>query len=286
MTPCIFVSDLHGRYRRYEALFAAIRELAPRGVFLGGDLLPFPSWHRAGGPPVDDFVRDYLAPELESLREGMRNRYPRIFLIPGNDDPRAAAQAFLDLEPRGLWTWAHERAVAFQDHTVLGYAYVPPTPFLLKDWERYDMGRGVPPGCVSPEEGYRSVAVSENVSRYATIAQDLEILASGCEMQRAILLAHSPPYGTRLDRALLDGKSIDHAPLDVHVGSMAIRRFIEARAPRLALSGHIHESARLTGAWHDRLGRTLCLSAAHDGPELALVHFDLDDLEGATRELR
>ena len=286
MTSCLFVSDLHGRAHRYQALFAAIRELVPRAVFLGGDLLPFPSRHRALAPRVDDFVRDYLAPELESIREALRDRYPRIFLIPGNDDPRAAALALLDLEPLGLWTWAHERAVDFQDHTVLGYAYVPPTPFLLKDWERYDMGRAVSPGCVSPEEGYRSVAVPENVSRFATIAQDLERLASGCEMERTILLAHSPPYGTRLDRAALDGKSIDHAPLDVHVGSVAIRRLIETHSPRLALSGHIHESPRLTGAWQDRLGRTLCFSAAHDGPELALLRFDLDDLSGATRELR
>ncbi|HET9234286.1 MAG TPA: metallophosphoesterase, partial [Candidatus Eisenbacteria bacterium] len=280
-----FVSDLHGRAHRYQALFAAIRELVPKAVFLGGDLLPFPSRHRAAAPQVNDFVRDYLAPELESIREELRDRYPRVFLISGNDDPRAAALAFVDLEPQGLWTWAHDRAVGFQNYIVLGYAYVPPTPFLLKDWERYDMGRTVPPGCVSPEEGYRSVAEPENVSRFATIAKDLERLASGCEMERTILLAHSPPYGTHLDRAALDGKSIDYAPLDVHVGSVAIRRFIETRAPHVALSGHIHEAARLTGAWQDRLGRTLCMSAAHDGPELALVRFDLDDLSGATREL-
>ena len=78
---------------------------------------------------------------------------------------------------------------------------------------------------------------------------------------------------------------MDHVPLDVHVGSIAIRRFIEARQPRLTLHGHVHESARLTGSWQDRIGRTVCLSAAHDGPELALVRFDLDRPEEATREL-
>jgi len=44
----------------------------------------------------------------------------------------------------------------------------------------------------------------------------------------------------------------------------------------VTLHGHVHESARLTGAWQDRIGRTVCLSAAHDGPELALVRFDLE----------
>ena len=79
---------------------------------------------------------------------------------------------------------------------------------------------------------------------------------------------------------------MDHAPLDVHVGSIAIRRFIEARQPLVTLHGHVHESARLTGAWQDRIGRTVCLSAAHDGPELALVRFDLEQPEaGAPGEL-
>ena len=79
---------------------------------------------------------------------------------------------------------------------------------------------------------------------------------------------------------------MDHAPLDVHVGSIAIRRFIEARQPLATLHGHVHESARLTGAWQERIGRTVCLSAAHDGPELALVRFDLETPADASRELR
>ena len=96
---------------------------------------------------------------------------------------------------------------------------------------------------------------------------------------------HAPPYDTHLDRAALDGKSIDHVPIDVHVGSIAVRRFIEARQPLLTLHGHVHESARLTGSWRERIGRTWCLSAAHDGPELALVRFDPEDPGGAVRDL-
>jgi len=83
----------------------------------------------------------------------------------------------------------------------------------------------------------------------------------------------------------LDGRVVDGVPLDVHVGSIAIQRFITERQPLLTLHGHIHESARLTGSWRDRIGRTHMFSAAHDGPELALVRFDLNDLENATREL-
>jgi uncharacterized protein len=53
----------------------------------------------------------------------------------------------------------------------------------------------------------------------------------------------------------------------------------------LTLHGHVHESARLTGSWQDKIGKTYAFSAAHDGPELAVVRFELSNLAGATREL-
>jgi Icc-related predicted phosphoesterase len=169
---------------------------------------------------------------------------------------------------------------------VYGYAYVPPTPFLLKDWERYDVSRYVDPGCVSPEEGRRSVPVSASELRYSTIREDLERLTGDDALDRAVFLFHTPPYRTKLDRAALDGKMVDHVHVDVHVGSIAVKRFIETRQPLLTLHGHVHESARLTGSWRDRIGRTHMFGAAHDGPELALVRFDLDDLDAAERQLR
>ena len=78
---------------------------------------------------------------------------------------------------------------------------------------------------------------------------------------------------------------VDHVPLDVHVGSIAVRRFIEERQPLVTLHGHIHESTRLTGSWRDTIGRTHLFSAAHDEPELSLVRIDLDCPEEATRSL-
>ncbi len=167
----------------------------------------------------------------------------------------------------------------------MGYSYIPPTPFPLKDWERYDVSRYVDPGAVSPEEGMRTLPVSPQEMRYATIKEDLENLAGSAETDNLIFLFHSPPYETKLDRAPLDGMKVDHVPLDVHVGSIAIRRFVEDRQPLLTLHGHVHDSARLTGSWKDRLGRTHMFTAAHDGPELALVSFDLENLEDAQREL-
>lgn len=277
--PCLFASDLHGRPDRYERLLAAVRRERPPALFLGGDLLP----HGLAGAAA--FVSDVLLPAFLDLRDGLGGQAPRVFLIPGNDDPRLALEPLLDGERAGAWEVLVERRVAWEGRPVFGYPYVPPTPFLLKDWERYDVSRFVDPGAVPPGEGRRTVAADPREVELATIARDLERLAGDEDLTEAVFLFHSPPYRTALDRAALDGRSVDHAPLDVHVGSVAIRRFLEARQPLLSLCGHVHESARLTGAWRDRIGRTWCLSAAHDGEELALVRFTPEDPGAATRDL-
>jgi len=277
----LFVSDLHGREDRYLKLLAAIRAERPGAVFVGGDLLPTGALAAGGG----GFLLDWLGPRLGSLRDALRSAYPRVLAIFGNDDPRSEEPALGELQERGLLEHVHGRRVELAGVPAFGYACVPPTPFALKDWERYDVSRFVDPGSVSPEAGQRSVPVTEGETRWGTIAGDLEALVGAEDVSRAVFLFHAPPYDTALDRAALDGRAVEHAPLDVHIGSIAIRRFIEARQPRLTLHGHVHESARLTGTWRERIGRTLCLSAAHDGAELALVRFDLDDPEGATRAL-
>jgi uncharacterized protein len=281
VTRCLFVSDLHGRPDRYGKLLVAVEAERPGAVFLGGDLLASGTLSRSGG----DFLADWLAPRLEALRSRLGMEYPRVLAVFGNDDPRAEEESLAEVERRGLLEHAHGRRIALGPHPVYGYACVPPTPFALKDWERYDVSRYVDPGCVSPEEGYRSVAVPEGDTKWGTIAGDLEALVGAADVSGAVFLFHSPPHATALDRAALDGRTVDHVPLDVHVGSIAIRRFIEARQPLVTLHGHVHESARLTGSWQDRIGRTVCLSAAHDGPELALVRFETERPEQATRQL-
>jgi Icc-related predicted phosphoesterase len=71
----------------------------------------------------------------------------------------------------------------------------------------------------------------------------------------------------------------------VHVGSIAIQRFIQERQPLVTLHGHVHEAARLTGYWREKIGRTYSFSAAHDGSELALVCFDPAHPENAVRQV-
>jgi uncharacterized protein len=281
MINSFFVSDLHGKIKRYQKLFSLIEKETPEAVFLGGDLLPHAM---LSDDLYDDFSTDYLFPQLRRLRKKLKSRYPQMFLILGNDDGRHDENKFQVAGDEGLFWYANQKKAIFKSFAVFGYSFIPPSPFMLKDWEKYDVSRYVDPGCTHPMEGYRSVEATGNIE-FETIKKDLEILTRDQDLSRAVFLFHSPPYNSYLDRAALDGKMIDHVPLDVHVGSIAIRRFIEESQPFLTLHGHIHESARLTGFWMQRFNKTVSFNAACDGHELSVIKFDLENPENASRFL-
>ena len=283
---CFFSSDLHGEASRYEKLYEAIRRERPAAVFLGGDL--FPPGKLALSSSVSaarEFTLEVLTGGFRNLKQQMGEAYPRVFIILGNDDPRLLEAEILAGESMGLWEYIHNHRAAWKEFSIFGYGFVPPTPFLLKDWERYDVSRFLDPGCISPEEGWRTVPIQESELKQATIQLDLERLVDKYDLTKAIFLFHTPPYRTPLDRAALDGQKVEGVLVDVHVGSIAVKQFIDSRQPMVSLHGHIHESARLTGSWSCQIGRTFAFSAAHDGPELALVRFDPTKPNQATREL-
>lgn len=285
MNRCFFVSDIHGRKARWQSLFKMIFDESPLAVFIGGDIMPGFSAYKQRNEEHRDFLADYFVPNLRRMKQEMNGDYPAIFLILGNDDGRKVESAIKKIEEEELISYIHYRKVKFDGVDVYGYNYISPSPFRLKDWERYDVSRFTDVGCVSPEEGSYTVAIPDNEKKYRTIKTDLTELTDGQDMSKSVFLFHSPPYKSNLDRADLDGRMIDFTPVDVNVGSIAVRKFIETRQPLLTMHGHIHESARLTGSWRDKIGATECFSAAHDGPELAVIKFDLKDPTEAERVL-
>ena len=50
-----------------------------------------------------------------------------------------------------------------------------------------------------------------------------------------------------------------------HVGSRALRGFVERHQPPLLLSGHIHESPRVSSSYRDTLGRTVIVNPGQFG---------------------
>ena len=282
MTKVLFVSDLHGRLAWYDKLFNTIEAETPAMVLLGGDLLPHAFKSSAQYP---DFIKDYLQINFLRIKHALKDKYPKVLLIMGNDDPRVFESDLITAGQDGLWEYLHNKRINFAGNTFAGYSYVPPTPFQLKDWERYDVSRFVDPGCISPEEGQYTIPLDATELRYSTIQRDLEPLLDDLDMSRTICLFHSPPYKTNLDRAALDGQMVDHAPLDVHVGSIAIQRMIQRLQPRITLHGHIHESSRITGQWQEQIGKTFAFSAAYEGPELAIIKFEIEHPDQAERLL-
>lgn len=84
------------------------------------------------------------------------------------------------------------------------------------------LGGSLPGPGTTPNE----LSESEISSVLASAAQGLRDLGS------AILVSHQPPIDSEADRL----------PSGEHVGSRAVRDFIEERQPMICFTGHIHES--------------------------------------------
>jgi len=88
---------------------------------------------------------------------------------------------------------------------------------------------------------------------------------------RKIFVPHAPPRSTKLDRIFLGA----------HVGSTAVREFVECNQPDVLICGHIHESRGI-----DVLGRTQMVNCGTAGKgEYAVVTIDAS-VEVELREYR
>lgn len=275
----IHVSDLHGNSDKFNKLIGYIKDELPEAVFITGDLLP-----NFYATEPEKFLISFLKPLLAKLKNDLKDKYPEIFVITGNDDPAAACIYFEELDKLGLLTFLNNRLIDYKDYRIFGYPYVPPTPFQLKDWEKYDVSRFVPRGAVSPEDGYRTVEVPLNIIQHSTIRDDLkEISGELTGVNRVIGLFHTPPCETNLDKLI--GKDINGGKQLQSAGSYAVKRFIESSKPIITLHGHLHESADLSGSWKDKIRETCCFNAAQSGKKLAVIKLDTNQPENAIRIL-
>jgi len=93
--------------------------------------------------------------------------------------------------------------------------------------------------------GLRFTGVTPFERTEEDLMSDLRIVNEKDNCGNLILLIHHPPYGTKLDT--ING--------DVHVGSKAVRTFIEKYKPLALVSGHIHESFAV-----DTIGNTVLMN--------------------------
>jgi Icc-related predicted phosphoesterase len=279
MTKALFVSDLHGNASKYDCLFEQIFLEKPDALFLGGDL--FPPFSQLYDREEEHF-RNLFVSRFKKIKEKLGNDYPRVFIILGNDDPILEEENFLNPEYRNYWNYVNMRKSYLGKYPVYGYSYIPPTPFFVKSWERYDISEYVDPGCTHLFDETKIDGLARK--NYPTIKEDLERLIFEKDMSNSILLSHVPPYQTSLDRAPLDGLFFDHVPLDLHIGSIAIRRFIEIKQPLITLHGHVHESSTITGKWMEKIGRTYSFNASGTRNCLPIIKIELENPAEAIRK--
>lgn len=263
MSQWFFTSDLHGQGELYEQVVAVAVEHRPAAVLIGGDLGP----HATGAPGVRHqrvFLEGFLVEFARRLREASPG--VELGLLMGNDD-WAANSDVLERHHGTLWHALHGRVATLHGQPVAGLSYVPITPFTIKDWECWEDGLDETPpratGWRSGPDGVREYTFDAS-DRSPTLAEALAELAALTPADETIHVLHSPPRDTACDR-IASG----------HVGSRAIRAYVEARRPKLVLSGHIHESPRLSGAWRDTVnGATVVNPGQFGTPRLCGVWFD------------
>jgi uncharacterized protein len=252
MHKIIYTADLHGNKPFYERLAKRAKEIDVKAVVLGGDLCP-----RTDGDAEENisfqskFIKEFMIPLLHKLKKD-------VYLIMGNDDFRIN---FPLLEKAGKNIHSiHKRSMKIHDKSVAGYSFVNPTPFRLKDWEKPDDEKKEKPKQIF------DIVITSAAKEDGTIEQDLQNMKGN-----SIYVTHAPPFGTKLD-AIAD---------EMHVGSKAIKRFIDKEQPLLTLHGHIHESPKISGSWIDKIGKTISINVGSSYPEdkLNCAIIDLDDLD-------
>jgi Icc-related predicted phosphoesterase len=253
----LYTSDLHGEIHLYQELLSLAISSSAEIVILGGDLLPsFPPTKRYEDmvPTQKTFVDQFLFPFFKRILEATSVK--QLFLISGNWD---LGYPYLFKKPKEGIIDLNLRSYRLKNgYELIGYPFVPPTPFRPKDYEKMDDLDSAWPPQKNPSYIRSSDQTDQltSVDPYlylrgrGTIQEDLNRLPKPLCHKRAIYIMHSPPFGTRLD----------FAQGEKSVGSRSIKAFIEKGQPFLTLHGHIHESPQLSGAYFDRIGKTLSIN--------------------------
>jgi Icc-related predicted phosphoesterase len=180
-----------------------------------------------------------------------------LLVLMGNDDWSTNMDC-LERHDGELWRVLHGRSLDVRGVRVAGLSWVPITPFSMKDWDRWDDGGEESPARLEGVEsrGGRLRPVRFDAARRTpTIAQALDELAGLGPASETVFVLHSPPRETQCDMV----------GARLHVGSRAIRAFIEREQPPLVLSGHIHESPRVSSSYRDMVGRTVVVNPGQFG---------------------
>ncbi len=280
----LYTSDIHTDVDHLDRLLAAAGHLQIDAVIIGGDLIPVREWTLSASIEAQRrWIRGILFPRLATfLRKSPSTSF---FLDFGNDDPMAN-RPMLEERAGKYFTLIDRQIVALNANLALvGYMFVRPTPFKLKDWEKVDCadrteldddirrsGTRTETGVELPYKLKLSDGTMED-----DLAQLTELLEKPPWEERDFLfVSHCPPVSSALD-LLSDGR---------HVGSLAIRHFIEHWGSngrlRASFHGHIHESPWMSKRVCDRITGVPCFNAGQEAGQLRALFFNARDIENST----
>jgi Icc-related predicted phosphoesterase len=193
--------------------------------------------HREDGAAREELFERVMLDELRRwialADERLEDIGAELFIMAGNDDPWSVDDVLRSGE---RVIFCDDQLVRVACHEMVSLSYANPTP-----WH-------------SPRE----LDESELYKRLRALADQLE------EPQTAIFNLHVPPYDSELDRALEIAPDLTRVykggqPVEIPVGSHAVRQIIEEVQPLLSLHGHIHESRGST-----RIGHTLAINSGSE----------------------
>lgn len=261
MFKIIYCSDLHGNKILYQKLLDFSVKNKIKSIIIGGDICPHAHLELNEAIKFQrDFLKSYLVPLLKKFIKN--NPDKEFFLMMGNDDFKVNFDLLEKAEKEGLIKILHNRLNKINNKNIVGYSFVSEMPFLLKDWEKKDNKDSKP--LTDPAKDIRTVKKEKG-----TIGDDLKKLKKLSNPERTIYVIHDPPYNTHLDMT----------STGEHVGSKAIKEFINKEQPLLTIHGHIHESHIVSGSWKEKIGKTISINVGsnHLDNKLHLVLIDLDN---------
>jgi uncharacterized protein len=282
-TLLFFATDLHGSDVCFRKFLHAGKFYGAGHLIVGGDITGktlVPILHSKGQWRARVGDRDYICSseaELGGLQQTIsdRGQYP---YVGDQDDLKALsdesrrAQIFTQAVVDGIARW-----MDLADERLRGtgiQCYV--TPGNDDFWEIDPVIQGsetvqfVEGRCVCIDDRYEMVTTGySNETPWHTEREESEdklekrleaLWASVQNPSTAIAVIHVPPIGTALDVAPELGPDLEMkmgagGPRMTHVGSTAVRSWIEKHQPLCGLHGHVHESKAA-----ETIGRTICLN--------------------------
>ncbi|MGV8086971.1 MAG: metallophosphoesterase family protein [Candidatus Woesearchaeota archaeon] len=268
----LYTSDVHGNEKQLRALVDYALDVKPSTVIIAGEIAPKDMPFEESGIYIKA-QRYFLSNTLPKLMERLKSQLPQtmIYVSMGNDDARSNIDVLKQFPQ--LYTELHgNRLKLNSDFDIVGYSYCPITPFAVKDWEKFDL-TNIPAQFAEEyakrkrtnyglDRAIKSVAPNEWINFEFSLEDELKDsiqldLRENIYTQnsgKTIYVFHAPPNETALD-ILSDNQ---------HMGSYAIREFIEKNNPYITLHGHIHETVRMSkGKFKENIGNTISMSAGN-----------------------